>query len=91
MFESPLIREILAQARHRDILQVLEIRFGPIPPDLARLIQTVEAETKLDKLVDLTVGCPDLETFRIQLAATIGRRNRAVSRRNRRRKHQVQE
>ncbi len=32
MIESPLIQEIVARSKHESILQVLEERFGSVPP-----------------------------------------------------------
>jgi len=67
MIESPLIQEIVARARHRDITLVLEGRFGSVPPDIAIQLRTVVDEQKLDDLNRMAVHCPDLEAFRTHL------------------------
>jgi hypothetical protein len=71
MIESPLIREIVARARHRDITLVLEGRFGSVPPDIAIQLRTIIDEQKLDDLNRLTVHCPDLDAFRSYLQAEV--------------------
>ena len=81
MLESPLIQEIVTKettrVRHRYILSFLEGRFGPIPPDLVAAIQSIEAESQLDKLVKFAAKCPDLDAFRARLRSGAGRRRRS--------------
>src|SRR5208283_5304080 len=63
MIESLLIREIVAERRHKDILKVLAIRFGPVPPELAAEVRSILDETVLDAVVELAASSPDLEQF----------------------------
>jgi len=63
MIESLLIREIVAERRHKDILKVLAIRFGPVPPELAAEVRSILDETVLDAVVELAASSPDLEHF----------------------------
>jgi hypothetical protein len=75
MIESRLMKEVVQEAvqkavveqRHRDILRVLELRFGSVPPDVAQAVQAVTKKKQLDALWDRTVVCPDLESFRAKL------------------------
>lgn len=67
MIESPLIQELVAEARHRDIVRFLRARFGAVPPDLGAALQSVQDETKLDELVDWASRCPGLDEFRTRL------------------------
>ena len=52
MIESPLIREIVAEVRQKDILKFLT-RFGPVPPELAAEVRSILDETILDAVVEL--------------------------------------
>jgi hypothetical protein len=71
MIESPLIKEIVAEAKaetkHNDILRVLRARLGPLPHDVDPLLRGVSDLQKLDELLDFAAQCPDLETFRAKL------------------------
>jgi hypothetical protein len=73
MLELPhmdqIAREIAAEARQEDFLRVLRIRFGPVPAEIGAALETISDEAKLDELVDLAVGCPDLEAFRAGIPA----------------------
>jgi predicted transposase YdaD len=64
MIESPLIQELVAEARHKDILKLLNKRFGEVPADLVNLVRSVVKERKLDLLFDLALDCPSLASFR---------------------------
>ena len=74
MIESPLIRELLSEkaceTAHRDILTVLETRFGDLPPDLAEDIESVVDEEQLKGLVRKAASCPDLDAFRSAVGRT---------------------
>jgi hypothetical protein len=67
MIESPLIQEIIARTKQEDILQVLEGRFGTIPPDIAMRVKGILEEEKLRELVRFAARCTDLEAFRTRL------------------------
>jgi hypothetical protein len=64
MIESPLLRKMIAETRHADILDVLKTRFGTVPRDVATLLRDILDPKKLRKLNVLAVKCPDLEAFR---------------------------
>ena len=68
MIESPLIREIVAEVRQKDILKFLT-RFGPVPPELAAEVRSILDETVLDAVVELSTSCPDLEHFQAEMRA----------------------
>jgi hypothetical protein len=67
MIESPLIQEIVARTRQKDISQVLEERFGTVPPDIALQLRTILDEQKLNDLNRIAARCPNLEVFRAHL------------------------
>ncbi len=75
MIESPLLQEFEAKAtlratlkaRREDILEVLEARFGPVPPDLPHALQAIEEERNLGPLVKEAACCRDLDSFRARL------------------------
>ena len=69
MIESPLIREIVAERRHKDILRFLRNRFGPVPPEPEAEVRSILDETVLDAAVDLATFSPDLEHFGAELRA----------------------
>ena len=75
MIESPLIQELLAGTRaqtltetnHKAILRILSSRFGSIPPEIVSALRPIQDEAKLNDLIDLATGCPNLEAFRARL------------------------
>ena len=69
MIESPLIREIVAERSHKDILRVLRNRFGPVPPELEAEVRSILDESVLDAPMDLATFSPDLEHFGAELRA----------------------
>jgi hypothetical protein len=69
MIESLLIREIVAESRHKDILKILAIRFGPVRPELEADLKSILDETVLDAAVELATSSPDLEHFDADLRA----------------------
>lgn len=69
MIESPLIQELLAQKTHQDIVDVLESRFGAVPPELTLALRTTMDETRLRELNRFAAVCPDLVAFQAQLAS----------------------
>lgn len=62
--ESPFIIELLAQTRQDNIIQVLEARFGGVPPEVVLQLRAIQDERKLKELNRLTGVCPNLEAFR---------------------------
>ncbi len=69
MIESPLIREIVAESRHKDIFKFLAIRFGPVRPELKAEVTSILDETVLDAAVELAASSPDLDHFEAALRA----------------------
>jgi hypothetical protein len=69
MIESLLIREIVAESRHKDIFKFLAIRFGPVRPELEAEVRSILDETVLDAAVELAASSPDLEHFEADLRA----------------------
>ena len=67
MIESPLIQELVAERAHAMILDVLEVRFGTVPLDVAAAVQAIQDEQRLKELNKFAAGCGDLKTFRAQL------------------------
>ena len=69
MIESPLIQELVAETKHKDILRFLAARFGPVPQDIVSALQEIQDEQRLDNLVEWAGLCPDLQAFRSRLSA----------------------
>jgi hypothetical protein len=69
MIDSPLIVELISKRIHRLILGILEDRFGAVPADIVRAIETVTDDERLQALNTLAARCPDLEAFRAQVAS----------------------
>ena len=67
MFESPLLQEMMAKARRKDVLMVLRERFGSVPVDVSELLEVVTTEKALDRLVKKAVACPSIDAFRDHL------------------------
>jgi hypothetical protein len=67
MIESPLIREIVGEGRHRDILRALRTRFGPVPSELEAEVKSILDESVLDTVVELAASSADLEHFGTEL------------------------
>jgi hypothetical protein len=69
MFESPLLKELLAQTRQEDITDALQERFGDVPLEVTTRLQQIVDGKKLRELHRLAIKCPDLEAFLAQLLA----------------------
>jgi hypothetical protein len=69
MIESPLIQELLAEQRHKDIEWVLTERFGTVQAEIMTALRPIQDAQKLDELVRWAVRCPDQEAFRNRLIA----------------------
>ena len=67
MIESPLIQELVAERMQEAILDVLEVRFGPVPQDVAAAVQTIQEDQRLKELLKFAAGCGDLGLFRVRL------------------------
>jgi predicted transposase YdaD len=77
MIESPVIQEIVAEARQKDLMAVLEGRFGPIPNQMRETIQQIAVEKALDELIAWSARCPSLEAFTAKLPRRDGPRGNA--------------
>jgi hypothetical protein len=64
MFESPLLKKMMAETRHEGILDILKDRFGTVPRDVTKHLHEILDEKKLRKLLVLATKCPELEAFR---------------------------
>jgi hypothetical protein len=67
MIESPLIQELLAERMHEGILNVLEVRFGPVPQHVAVAVEGIQDDGRLKELLKFAAGCVDLNAFRTRL------------------------
>jgi hypothetical protein len=67
--KSLLIREIVAAKGQKDILRVLQARFGPVPPELEAEVKTLCDVSVLDAAIELAASSPDLEHFAAELRA----------------------
>jgi hypothetical protein len=69
MIESPVIQDLLAKAKHQDILNVLQARFGPVPQEVATALRAIDDVEKLVDLVPFAAVCQDLDSFRARVQA----------------------
>jgi hypothetical protein len=69
MIDSPIIQELVAEGRHKDILKVLAVRFGSVPAALAGEVKEILDETVLDAVVELAVSSPGLSHFETAMRA----------------------
>ena len=69
MIGSPLIQEMRAQTRYEGILQVLEARFGVVPPEVSLALRAVMKEARLGELNRLVATCPDVPAFQARLGS----------------------
>jgi hypothetical protein len=71
MIESPLIQELIDQAKqqlaHKFLLKTLETRFGAIPSEITAKVRAIVDEQKLDNLYGHALTCSDFESFRTHL------------------------
>jgi hypothetical protein len=71
MDEFPLIKKIRAESgqemRRKDILVLLEDRFGTVTPAVTAGLARVQEEEKLLRLLRQTGKCPSLEAFEVSL------------------------
>jgi hypothetical protein len=50
-------------SRRQALLDVLEVRFAPLPEGLREALSGVSALDRLERLLKVAVICPDLEAF----------------------------
>ena len=62
-----VVAEVVAEQRHKDIVGVLEERFGSVPQDIITALGAIQEDERLDQLLRWAVRCPDLEAFRTRL------------------------
>jgi hypothetical protein len=67
VIKSPLIDELLAKRTQEDIIRVLKVRFGKVPPEVIEPLQSVVKNRQLNQLIDYAITCPDLSDFRDRL------------------------
>jgi hypothetical protein len=72
MIESPVLQQLKAEwtqeAERKMIIKVLAARFGDEAKGLRAKLDRIDDEASLEELVEAAGTCPDLETFRRQLA-----------------------
>lgn len=64
-----LIRDAIAAKGQKDILKILRIRFGPVPPELEAEVKAIRDESVLDAAIELAASRPDLGHFATDLRA----------------------
>ena len=47
MFYSPMLQKMIAQTRHKCLLELLKARFGTVPRDVVKRLQAIEDPKKL--------------------------------------------
>ena len=77
MIESPLIQEIVeevvADTRQKYIVDVLQARFGEVPPRIKSVLELMSDEKELSEALQSAVRSKDLDTFIRSLPDTQGR------------------
>jgi hypothetical protein len=68
MIESPIVTEWRAEGMQMMLLRLLHDRFGPVPPDLETVLTGLMNPGRLMNLGSYLLRCPDLDSFRRQLA-----------------------
>ena len=69
MIESPLLDELVAEARTADLLRYLHGRFGPLPEELQAAVRSVEDSRRLDDLITAAAECDSLDAFRARVGS----------------------
>jgi hypothetical protein len=69
MIKSPIFDELRAQTAQRLVTNLLEARFGPVPPEIAMQLQAIIDENRLTELNRDAAFCSNLEAFRAKLSA----------------------
>lgn len=65
--DTPLIQEILAEDRQQGILDVLQARFGKVPPEVAAKVRAIQDVPLLRQLNTRAAVSTDLDAFRAHL------------------------
>jgi hypothetical protein len=72
MIESPVLQELKAEwtreARCQAIIEFLVARFGVEAEEVANRLDAIDDDVRLKEIVKLAAECPDLSSFRNQLA-----------------------
>jgi predicted transposase YdaD len=63
------IREGQVQAAQADVLEVLEVRFGAVPAEVAAQVGRIAETQRLQHLHRQAILCPDLAAFQADLPA----------------------
>ncbi len=71
MIESPWLKEVLEECevklQRKNILEILEVRFGAIEPEVSADLQRITDPVRLRELLLLAARCPHLDAFRARL------------------------
>lgn len=62
--ESALVQEFMAEAEQECVLQVLDVRFGPVPPDVFVRVCRTRCRLTLRGWLAVAATCPALDEFR---------------------------
>lgn len=68
MIESPIIQEIVAEALHGAILNLLKRRFGDVPPDVETQMRSVQDNERLMELNAIAGSCSNVDDFKQALS-----------------------
>jgi hypothetical protein len=63
MIESPVLKELMAETRRDDIVEVLEGRFGREARAFRPALDAITNDKQLKRLLNQSGRCPDLESF----------------------------
>jgi hypothetical protein len=66
MIESPLIAELLANAKAETLLHVLRKRYREVPEAVATAVRACKDSAQLDRWLDVALDAPTPEQFRQQ-------------------------
>ena len=88
MLESPVYREILEEGKalglkeglelgeeqglRESVLDVLDVRFGVVPPDVEELVRSIRGKASLESLLRKVAVIESVEAFREHLAKVTG-------------------
>jgi hypothetical protein len=64
MIESPVFKELMAETRRDDIVEVLEGQFGREARALRPALNAITNDKQLKRLMNQFGKCPDLESFK---------------------------
>lgn len=67
MLEFPAIQDLLVKTRHKDLIRVLERRFGSISQEIVAGVQAIRDTKNIDELFAHAITCADLESFKSHL------------------------